>query len=191
MNWIVYHIVSGHSYFTGVALLVVAAVASVQPRPIFSRIAVFAYLLGCISIMVSSTAVPVWLAVAGVAVTFGWIVARFRVRLRRKACYGVLTVAIIAALFELPYHMTPRLNPATDRTVTVIGDSITAGLGGDDRSETWPAILAREKNLAMQDFSHMGDTAASALKRVRSHEPNSSIVIIEIGGNDILGSTTP
>lgn len=36
----------------------------------------------------------------------------------------------------------------------------------------------------------MGDTAASALKRVRTQGVNSSVVVVEIGGNDLLGSTS-
>jgi hypothetical protein len=46
MNWLVYHIVSGHSFFTGVALLVLAAFASTRSRPIFSRITVLSFLIG-------------------------------------------------------------------------------------------------------------------------------------------------
>ena len=37
----------------------------------------------------------------------------------------------------------------------------------------------------------MGETAASALKRAKPHTITSSIVIVEIGGNDVLGGTTP
>ena len=36
----------------------------------------------------------------------------------------------------------------------------------------------------------MGETAASALKRLKSHSISAHVVVVEIGGNDILGSTT-
>ena len=42
----------------------------------------------------------------------------------------------------------------------------------------------------MIDISHIGETAASALKRARTQSIESSVVLVEIGGNDILGSTT-
>jgi len=42
----------------------------------------------------------------------------------------------------------------------------------------------------VQDLSHVGETAASALKRARQQTIDSPIVLVEIGGNDILGPTT-
>ena len=72
----------------------------------------------------------------------------------------------------------------------MIGDSVTAGIGGDETSETWPSILAREHDLQVQDVSHMGETAASALRRIKKHTLQSGLVVVEIGGNDVLGSTS-
>jgi acyl-CoA thioesterase-1 len=44
--------------------------------------------------------------------------------------------------------------------------------------------------LQVQDISHVGETAASALKHAMSHPVTAPVVIVEIGGNDILGTTT-
>ncbi len=74
--------------------------------------------------------------------------------------------------------------------MTVISDSVTAGLGNDDRRKTWPQLLAEDHGLGIQDISHIGETAASALKRVQQHSIQSDLIIIEIGGNDVLGGTT-
>ena len=63
-------------------------------------------------------------------------------------------------------------------------------MGGSDRSEKWPTILAKQHDLTVQDISHMGETAGSALKRARRHEISSAIVVLEIGGNDLLGFTS-
>lgn len=93
-------------------------------------------------------------------------------------------------MVEIPFHVTPTLNPTSSRSIAVIGDSVTAGVGGDETSETWPSILAREYQLEVQDISHMGETAASALKRARSHPVSASVVVVETGGNDVLGSTS-
>jgi acyl-CoA thioesterase I len=67
---------------------------------------------------------------------------------------------------------------------------VTAGMGGEDQAETSPAILAKEHGIEIQDNSHVGETAASALKRLKDKPITSALVIIEIGGNDLLGSTT-
>jgi acyl-CoA thioesterase-1 len=74
--------------------------------------------------------------------------------------------------------------------MTVIGDSVTAGMGASDKSLRWPTLLAKEHNLNIQDISHPGETAASALKRAKSQQIASPVVILEIGGNDLLGDTT-
>ena len=99
-------------------------------------------------------------------------------------------VWLIAAMIELPFHITHSLHPARNRTITIIGDSVTAGVDGDETSETWPGILARQHQVEVQDISHIGETAASALKRARTQSIKSSVVVVEIGGNDVLGTTT-
>ena len=67
---------------------------------------------------------------------------------------------------------------------------MTAGVGGNETSETWPTLLARQHQLEVQDISHIGETAASALQRVKSHQLTASVIVVEIGGNDVLGSTS-
>jgi acyl-CoA thioesterase-1 len=74
--------------------------------------------------------------------------------------------------------------------MTVIGDSVTAGTGSNDKSVKWPALLAERHSLTVQDISHAGETAASALKRSKAQRITSPVVVLEIGGNDLLGSTT-
>ena len=190
MNWLVYHIVSGQAFFTGAALLILSAVSSTHSRPIFSRITVLSFLIGVIAVAVSSTAISYWYYGIAVAVTLLWIASRFKPGWRHRTSYAVVAVWLIAALIEIPYHITPSLNPVRTRTMTVIGDSVSAGVGGDETSETWPGLLARQHQLQVQDISHMGETAASALKRAKSQTIESSVVVVEIGGNDVLGSTT-
>ena len=190
MNWLVYHIVSGQAFFTGVALLTLAAVSSTRSRPIFSRITVLSFLIGVIAVVISSTAISFWYYGIAVAVTLLWIASRFKPDWQRRTSYAVIAVWLSAALIELPYHIIPSLEPARTRTVTVIGDSVTADVGGDETSETWPHLLARQHQIAVQDISHMGETAASALKRAKSQTIESSVAVVEIGGNDVLGSTT-
>lgn len=189
MNWIVYHIVSGQVFFTGIALLVIAAFASTVSRPISSRVSVLAFLVGIIAVVVSSTAIPYWFYALAMLITLAWIASRYKKTWRRWAPFATIAVWLIAGLIEVPYHFTPSLHPAASRSLTIIGDSVTAGVG-DGTSETWPSILARQHQLRVQDISHVGETAASALKRAKSNTITAPVVVVEIGGNDILGSTT-
>lgn len=190
MNGLVYHIVSGHSFFTGVVLLVFAAAASTCSRPPRWRLTRCALFAGLIAVVVSSTAIPYWYYAIAMTATLAWIASRYKTHWRKRMSLLFAGAWLVAAAIELPYHVTPSLSPASSRKIAIIGDSVTAGVGGDEKSETWPSILAREYQLQVQDISHVGETAASALKRANSHSISADVVVVEIGGNDILGSTS-
>ncbi len=190
MSWLVYHIASGHAFFTGVGLVILAVLVSRRNKPISNRIAALAFLIGAVAITISSTPIPYWYYVVALVPTVAWVISRYVKSWNRWAPTAVVAVWLVAAALEIPYHMTPSLSPATERSIAVIGDSVTAGMGGRDKSKNWPAILANQHVLTVQDISHMGETAATALKRVKKQQISASIVIVEIGGNDLLGSTT-
>lgn len=81
----------------------------------------------------------------------------------------------------------PSLAFSRNRPLAVIGDSISAGLGG--RTEPWPVILARIAGLAVTNLAVPGDTTAGALAQAKPIPPSDASVLIEIGGNDRLGDT--
>ncbi len=143
MNWLVYHIVSGHAFFTGIILLVIAALASTASRPIFSRVSVLAFLVGVIAVVVSSTAIPYWFYAVATVVTLAWIASRYKKPWRRWAPYATVAVWLIAALIEIPYHIMPSLNRTGNRSISIIGDSVTAGVGVSGRLK--PASKGRFK----------------------------------------------
>ena len=137
----------------------------------------------------SSTAIPYWYYAIAVIATIMWGISPFVPQSRRWAPGAVAAVWAVAAVIESPWHITPRLTPANSRTLVVIGDSVSAGLG-DNETDTWPNILARTHNIEVRDISHAGETAASALKRAEAEDIDAPVVILEIGGNDLLGSTS-
>ena len=191
MNPLVYHIVSGQALFSGVLLILVAAATSLQTGPVWQRVRVLTLTTGLIAVTVSSTALAWGWYVAATVSTCIWIASRWRVGWRKWAAMVLAGAWLVLAGIEAPYHITPQLQPASARSLTVIGDSVTAGIGGDEQSRRWPQLLASQHGLQVQDISHMGETAASALKRLQGHRIESDVVLLEIGGNDLLGSTTP
>ncbi|QDU11194.1 SGNH/GDSL hydrolase family protein [Gimesia aquarii] len=190
MNPIVFHIISGQAFFTGSVLVMLAAWLSTRESRVAKRVMVLVFLLGMIAIVVSSTSMPYWFYGCAGVITLVWISSCFVKKWRRWSAYAVIGVWAIAIGLEAPYHLTPTIKPVASRSMTVIGDSVTAGLGGGDKAETWPQILARKHDLQVQDISHVGDTVSAALKRVQKAPVVSPIVLLAIGGNDILGSTT-
>jgi acyl-CoA thioesterase I len=93
-------------------------------------------------------------------------------------------------LWEFPYVLSPRLPPSPAARVTVIGDSVSAGMG-DGEAVTWPELLRRRHGLEVIDYSHVGETAETAVKRLEGEPLQPGIVLIEVGGNDLLGDTSP
>lgn len=71
--------------------------------------------------------------------------------------------------------------------VLALGDSITAGHGVMPE-EAWPALLARRSGWRIVNAGVSGDTSGGALQRlaalIAEHAPQ--LVIVEIGGNDML-----
>lgn len=102
-------------------------------------------------------------------------------------------VTIFAALL-LPVAF-PGGASAADRTILVVGDSLSAGLGVD-LAEGWVALL--QDRLESEGYGYRvvnasisGDTTGGGLRRLpralELHGPD--IVLIELGGNDGLRGT--
>lgn len=189
MNPVVYHIVAGYSYFTGIALILLMVYLSTRSRRIFHRIAFVSFFVGLLAVVLSSTPIPYWYYSALTATTMYWVITLRREASRNRANAAMAIAWLGAAAMELPWLVVPELKPATASRLTIVGDSVSAGME-EREAETWPSLLARQHEIKVQDLSHVGETAGSALKRTIQHNIDSPIILLEIGGNDIFGSTT-
>ncbi len=73
-------------------------------------------------------------------------------------------------------------------TIVAFGDSITAGYGASGASATYPERLAARIGRPVINAGVNGDTTADGLARIDSVlAQNPWLVIVELGGNDILG----
>jgi|GEM_PF-6748331 len=161
MNPLVYHVASGHCFFTGIALLIAAALCGLREEALWQRAAWFALVFGALAVVISSTAIPYWLYAVAVAATLPWFSVRYQKDWQHWAPHAMIATWLFAATAEVPYHAMPPLKRFFSLKLTVLGDSVTAGVDGDEKSETWPKILAREQDLDVQDISHVDETAAS------------------------------
>jgi acyl-CoA thioesterase-1 len=199
-GWFLYHVASGHIFFTGLALIVAAVAFSAVALPAATgdrrrRLVWILAVLGLLSVATSATPLP-WTAYAvGAAVLVVWAFAEARrktlSRRTRLAARGLVVATCIAgAALEIPFHLMPRLRLPPKPVVAVIGDSVSAGMG-ENEAVTWPRRLAERHGLVVHDHSVMGATVASARKQAANLVPGDDVVILEIGGNDLLGSTSP
>lgn len=108
---------------------------------------------------------------------------------RRAALAGLALLPAAPALAQGPANAKPRI-------VTVLGDSITAGLGLS-RNLALPAVLETElkklgKNVKVRGAGVSGDTSAAGLARVDfSVQSDSSLCVVAFGGNDLLQGLDP
>lgn len=106
------------------------------------------------------------------------------------AAITVMLPSLAACLWELSFHFPPQLGDSQHSNLAVIGDSVSAGMLGPKREMTWPRLFEAEFQVPVFDFSQEGATAKSAIKQAAKIPDSATLVLIEIGGNDILGPTT-
>jgi acyl-CoA thioesterase-1 len=100
---------------------------------------------------------------------------------------------ILLALAALPAAAHAAAHP---QVVTILGDSITAGLGLP-AAQSLPAQLQielrkRKPNLVVRGAGVSGDTTAGGLARVGfSVQDDTSLCIVALGGNDLLQGVDP
>ena len=99
----------------------------------------------------------------------------------RFACAPALAVCFALACGQA----VPNLD-SPGRTIVCFGDSLTAGVGRG-AGATYPEHLARLLGVPVVNAGVPGDTASQALRRldgVLADDP--WLVVVELGGNDIL-----
>jgi acyl-CoA thioesterase-1 len=195
-RWLVYHLASGQSFFTGAACLLVAVCLSAGTgrRPV--RLARNALVLvGALLVVLSATPLPPAFSLLLFLASLLWLAGeasarRFPARFLLGPRVAVITPWIAAVLVESPHHVTPRIPPLGHPVLGIIGDSITAGTD-DAETVTWPRILADRHGVVVRDHSRAGANVATALRQAALVSAEERLVLLEIGGNDILGETTP
>jgi acyl-CoA thioesterase-1 len=102
--------------------------------------------------------------------------------------YATAAAWIGIVLLELPFQFAPRLPPLGNAPLFVVGDSVTAGMGGGN-DRTWTSLLPPE--IAVHNLARPGATTATALQYQAPQIPaGARLVLLEIGGNDLLGGTS-
>ncbi len=187
------HFASGNSLFSGVlVLLAVWSLATFTKRRRNQRTLRLAVFVGVVMIALSATPFP-WWAYAIWGTLFGtWLWTARRPSRKENGdsrashlAGGVfVTGCVLAVGLELT-TLFPPIPPGSHQTMYVIGDSITAGLNDDDL--LWPTILADSKHVDVVNLAQPGAMADSAMKQAQLIPDGAGgIVLIEIGGNDML-----
>lgn len=178
----------GRAYFLGLAIIAIAAIIALRlRRRILTHCLVIA---GVACIVLSSTPAPIWIdAVLAIALVV-WVCVFWRRSGKASERFSVAVVGaacVLATAIEFPHHVLPSAGPDPGGSVYVIGDSLSAGVRRGET--TWPKVL-RDEGFAVRDLSQAGATVATAMAQARRIEVGPATVIVEIGGNDLLGKTS-
>jgi acyl-CoA thioesterase-1 len=193
ISWTVWFYAAGKSFFPGVGLLIIAAVMPSSLRAIWVNLIRYAVImLGIALVLLSATPLNVWIyavwAVSFLAFLFVivWPIRDTkRAKMPRAIFIFVCTVVLLA---ELPFHFNPKIPRNNLGKLYVIGDSVSAGIGGKSE-RPWPAILGEKYGVEVTNLSVAGATVGSILPKVDQVADDSVIVLLEIGGNDLLAQT--
>ena len=191
MNPVILWFAAGTSFFVGIAMALAADLLLLHSRmgsirPVLTAL----FVTGVVFVVISATplstwAYLVWFVATAVPLVVGNLAACSRsVRL---VSAGLVVVAAAAfGLAEFPYHRLPHIGVSRGTTVYVLGDSISAGMG--TKQKCWPTVLTGLTSLSVVNLAQPGATCRSALKQVDGITETKALIIVEIGGNDMLGN---
>ncbi|HTY86753.1 MAG TPA: GDSL-type esterase/lipase family protein [Candidatus Acidoferrum sp.] len=191
MNPVVVQIASGNAFFIGLGLTIASFALRLWLN---SRIGVSLLTLGWLAgislVILSATPMSwffygLWFAFC-LAVRIAFAGQRpFTLKAAAVIAFAVLSLSLCLA--ELPYRWSRPVTVSVRQPVYVLGDSISAGIGGKER--VWPAVLGDLSHLKVTNLARAGATVETAVVEADGIQTTNALVIIEIGGNDLLGHT--
>jgi acyl-CoA thioesterase-1 len=189
VNPVLLYFISGESLYSGAALLLAVIAFSPFIHRKLVRVRNLAAWLALIMIIMAAP--PFSWAVAGMfLLTFmAWYVAWNSVvihgRKLRIASALILGLLIIhGVVLEYPHRLLPRIEGAASDHLVVIGDSISAGLAPG--IPPWPIVMEQATGIPVRNLSRVGATVADGIGMAAKATPNDRVVLVEIGGNDLI-----
>lgn len=197
MSSLALHFAGGGAFFSGAACLLIGiALVICKTGRIAALAGRLAVAIGIVVVACSATPLPSWAYGIWILCLVFWMVGRSftpgRVwMLRLKTIGPILPFAwTLAAIgMEIPYQISPAIPKSEWKTLFVIGDSLSAA-DPTYGEKPWPEVLAdRHPEVHVVNLAQVGATVKSAMKQ--SAQVDAGLVILEIGGNDLLGHTSP
>ncbi|MFT4556321.1 MAG: acyl-CoA thioesterase-1 [Planctomycetaceae bacterium] len=204
MNTVIFHCVSGDAFFGGFLAVAAGAILIWKTQGKRHRVGAALILLGWIFVIVSATALPEFqyfcLAIVSLRVVVGnprkpkddskesataidqsskpesW---------KTRWCPTLCIIALGTACVEFVAHHPSQVPISRDLPIVVIGDSLSAGIN-DGVDIPWPTCLDKMTSAKVSNNALAGATCHSAINQLENL-PEQCVVIVEIGGNDLLG----
>jgi acyl-CoA thioesterase-1 len=214
-TFLVQHITGGDAFFTGLGLLFAAVVLAAWAkwrRTMITSICVF---VAVALVAASATPLPWWLyALFGLSVLTWYVLLGGRQSTPSPADVSangdaplpesskpaghrpllltafLLIMLAVVAVWELRWRWTPSVPLEAGGRLVILGDSVTAGIGEREAVRWTELLINRNSSILVVDRAKMGATVGSVLETLKKQSLGDGVVIIELGGNDLLGSTS-
>jgi len=187
--------ISGRAFFFGIALCLLGCFLKLFfKRTLVHALARITLLTGVVLVVLSAAPFSLW--VYGVFFALlAWAVIRIdkaRARVEKSVCFLPLLLLLAQTFLiigmELRRSMPPNIQLGKSDTLFVVGDSIS--MGADPPGKNWPELLGDLAKLKVRNFSFGGAKVESSLDNARRINRDDALVILEIGGNDLLSGTS-
>jgi acyl-CoA thioesterase I len=194
ISWFVWFCAAGKAFFPGVGLLILAAVIPLFKRGNWLNLIRYIFIvLGIVLIFLSATPISEWIYTVWAVSFLIFLFVIIRSPQVDKKVYWprvIFVFTCIAALvIELPFHFVHGMPRGNFKKLCVIGDSFSAGISGKSE-RTWPVIFGEKYGVEVINLSVAGATAGSILPQTGKIANDDTIVLLEIGGNDLLSMTS-
>jgi acyl-CoA thioesterase-1 len=194
-TFVVGQFISGRAFFFGIALCLIGCFLKLFfKRTSVRSVAEITLLTGVVLVILSAAPFSQWMYGVFFAL-LAWALFRLgRAGNRAEKPVYLLPLLLLLAQslmmvgMEIRYSMAPKIPPAMGDTLFVVGDSIS--MGADPPGKNWPQLLGDLAKLKVRNFSFGGAKVESALDNARRINQDDALVILEIGGNDLLGGTS-
>lgn len=192
-----YHqLASGLSLYTGLSLLALGWTLSRlrEPSRVVRGLELMLIAVGAAGVVLSSVPAPRWLIVVWCLTLLVFLgVHRRRGWPGRAASVSLVLVSLMIVVVDLPYQLSPRPPDDPPTRVTILGDSLSTGIGRVSAARLWPRRLGRHYPVRVRNLSRGGARLQDALKLLETHDLtlDRETVVLEIGGNDLLEGTPP
>jgi len=192
MNRIALYFASGESLYLGAALLVLVVVLPIflqrtwmlRIRNVGAWIALIFMVMAC-----PPFALAVDLIFAAVFVL--WFItsnqaspSQTSMRLQRVSAVFLTALVLVLTAIEFSQRRMPRISGSTSDHLVVIGDSISSGI--NPRVQAWPLVLQQRCGVDVRNLARPGAQVSEGLIIARGLTNNDHLLLIEIGGNDLL-----
>jgi len=192
MNPVLLYFASGESLYTGAFLLLLVAVISLRLRGRWAlRTRNVTAWLAFVMIVMACPPFPWVIDGTFFGVFLLWImgsdtvvVPHTSVKIRTVVTAPLLILLLALPAVEYSHRAMPMIAGIPSDHLVVLGDSVSSGI--DPHVPAWPDVLEKTTGAHVKNLSRPGAQTSEGQVMAESITQEDSVVLIEIGGNDLL-----